>query len=171
MREEDGTVLVGWYHLGRLGTGPVWLVYPDREGALYTYLEDSHARLSRAVFTGDRVAWLYPDYSTGLVGKFVAGTMLGAAEAVLEQDGDENGIPKMKTILVNPEKTFTFDPSTDTHLSATPLVRDPYERKLLHVETSRIPGAGVGVFTLVPLKKYSIIGYFNGIHRHRGEVR
>ena len=77
----------------------------------------------------------------------------------------------MKTILVNPEKTFTFDPSTDTHLSATPLVRDPYERKLLHVETSRIPGAGVGVFTLVPLKKYSIIGYFNGIHRHRGEVR
>jgi len=173
LQEEDGALLVGWYHLGQLANGPIWLLYPSGEGALYAYLEDSPglSRLSRAVLTGDNVAWVYPDFRTGLVGQFVAGTMLSARVAEIVEIGEENGIPTLKTTQINDKvNRFVFDPSTDTHISSTPLVRDPYEEKMLLVQTSRIPGAGVGVFTIQPVKKNSIIGYFNGIHRHRGEI-
>eukprot|EP00090_Calanus_glacialis_P042494 TRINITY_DN7535_c0_g1_i5.p1 TRINITY_DN7535_c0_g1~~TRINITY_DN7535_c0_g1_i5.p1 ORF type:complete len:456 (-),score=87.55 TRINITY_DN7535_c0_g1_i5:164-1531(-) len=173
LQEEDGTLLVGWYHQGELASGPVWLLYPSREGAMYTYLEERLGvnRLSRAAFTGDTVAWIYPDFKTGIVGQFVAGTMLSAREAEIMENGEENGIPKINMFLIDANtKIYAFDPSTDMHLSSSPLQRDPYERKLLHVQTSRIPGAGVGVFTNLPVKRNTIIGYFNGIHRHRGEI-
>jgi len=171
LQEEDGTLLVGRYRQGELARGPVWLLHPAGEGAMYVDHVQWVGRLSRAVFTGDRVAWVYPDFTTGLVGQAVGGTMLQAKEAIVKQTGMENGIPRVdvSTVPGNLE-TYKFDPSTDTHLSSFPLQRDPYERKLLDVTTSNIPGAGVGVFTIKPLEKNRIIGYFNGIHRHRGEV-
>ena len=50
------------------------------------------------------------------------------------------------TVDHNTEDQYKFDPSTQDHLSSSPMVRDPYERKYLDVERSRIAGAGMGVF-------------------------
>ena len=44
------------------------------------------------------------------------------------------------------EDQYKFDPSTQDHLSSSPMVRDPYERKYLDVGRSGIAGAGMGVF-------------------------
>jgi hypothetical protein len=67
---------------------------------------------STAVFTGTRVAWVYPDFKTGIVGQFVTGTMLSAREAEVM----ENGIPKIKPSLLDlNRKIYAFDPSTDMH--------------------------------------------------------
>ena len=42
--------------------------------------------------------------------------------------------------------------------------------QVVEVKSSSIAGAGLGVFTLKPVARNSIIGYFNGVHRHRKEV-
>ena len=83
---------------------------------------------------------------------------------------------------------FSSDPSTGTHLSSSPMLRDPYEAKVgsldvasmamdrkslvqvVDVRPSSIPGAGMGVFAVKPLSSRTIVGYFNGVHRHRKEV-
>ena len=65
---------------------------------------------------------------------------------------------------------FTSDPSTSTHLSSSPLQRDPYEAQLVAVRRSSIPGAGVGVFTTAPVTAGTIIAYFNGVHKHKKDV-
>merc|ERR1719500_1495606 len=66
--------------------------------------------------------------------------------------------------------TYTSDPSTESHLSRSPLLIDPYEVKMVTVRTSSIPGAGLGVFTVRPVRNSTIIGFFNGVHIHREEV-
>lgn len=50
------------------------------------------------------------------------------------------------------------------------MLRDPYEAKVVDVRPSSIPGAGMGVFAVKPLSSRTIVGYFNGVHRHRKEV-
>ena len=42
--------------------------------------------------------------------------------------------------------------------------------QVVEVKSSSIAGAGLGVFTLKPVARNTIIGYFNGVHRHRKEV-
>ena len=77
--------------------GPLWLLLPHGEGALYTMVKAGYADITRsalallpqsdicprALFTGDSVAFLYPDLITSLRGDFVAGTMLSAGNASL----------------------------------------------------------------------------------------
>ena len=38
------------------------------------------------------------------------------------------------------------------------------------MKSSSIPDAGLGVFALKPVARNTIIGYFNGVHRHRKDV-
>ena len=42
--------------------------------------------------------------------------------------------------------------------------------QVVDVRPSSIPGAGMGVFAVKPLSSRTIVGYFNGVHRHRKEV-
>ena len=58
-------------------------------------------------------------------------------------------MPSVTSRLSQSKEVFTFDPSTDTELSRTPLLRDPYEERVLAVRESSVPGAvrGCSVFT------------------------
>ena len=38
------------------------------------------------------------------------------------------------------------------------------------MQSSSIPDAGLGVFALKPVARNTIVGYFNGVHRHRKDV-
>ena len=38
------------------------------------------------------------------------------------------------------------------------------------MKSSSIAGAGLGVFALKPVPRNTIVGYFNGVHRHRKDV-
>ena len=38
------------------------------------------------------------------------------------------------------------------------------------MKSSSIPDAGLGVFALKPVARNTIVGYFNGVHRHRKDV-
>ena len=117
------------------------------------------------------MTWLYPDLSTSLQGHFVAGTMLEASEAELTSVSmSDSGVPKITVRRRQNSEVYKFDPSTDVHLSSSPLMRDPYEKELLDVKESGVSGAGMGVFARRNLDNNTIVGYFNGVHRDRAEV-
>ena len=50
------------------------------------------------------------------------------------------------------DTVFKYDQSTQTHLTSSPMIRDPMERKYLDVRTSSVPGAGMGVFARLGVK-------------------
>jgi len=157
--------------------GPIWLLYQNNEGYLYKDLEeeislDNPRKLSVSQFTGNNVIWVYPDLSTTLVGHFVAGTMLAGREAEVSQvDMSPDHLPKLSVETPGCSDTvFKYDQSTQTHLTSSPMIRDPMERKYLDVRTSSVPGAGMGVFARNDLPRGSIVGYFNGIHVLRSDI-
>ena len=81
--------------------------------------------------------------------------MLSAREARLTGvSGSE--MPSVTSRLSQSKEVFTFDPSTDTELSRTPLLRDPYEERVLAVRESSVPGAGSGVFTRRPVREVTV---------------
>ena len=174
-RESEDWTIVAWRDpASGLMSGPAWLLYSHGEGALYTELgeETPATSLSLALFTGESVTWLYPDLATGLTGHFVAGTMLSASEAGVSSVSmsDIASIPKLTIRKKEDSNVYKFDPSTDVHLASDPLIRDPYEKQLLDVTESGVPGAGVGVFARRSLDNNTMVGYFNGVHRDRAEV-
>ena len=65
-------------------------------------------------------------------------------------------MPSVTSRLSQSKEVFTFDPSTDTELSRTPLLRDPYEERVLAVRESSVPGAGRGVFTRRPVREVTV---------------
>ena len=56
---------------GAYAGGPTWLLYAAGEGALYVHGPKKLKKLSRSVFTGDNVVFIYPDWTTALVGRLV----------------------------------------------------------------------------------------------------
>ena len=44
-------------------------------------------------------------------------------------------------------------------------------RAILIFRTSLIPGAGLGVFANMPFKAKTIVGYYNGVHLVKNEVK
>ena len=75
--------------------------------------------------------------------------MISAREALVTEIvwREREGMPKVISHLTNSEETFSYDPSTESHLTSSPLLRDPYEARQLAVRESSIQGAGRGVFT------------------------
>jgi len=162
----DNRLVVTTYHHGNTAREtPVWLLYPSGEGALYTTYTSGE---EMSIFTGDQVVFLYPDYKTVLVGSFLSGSMVDTVEGKVNTIS-LSGVPRVEVVEVA-DQWFKRDTSTSNHLSSYPLVRDPYETKMVKVDTSNIPGAGMGVFTNRFVQSNTIIGYFNGVHRHREDV-
>ena len=82
---DGGSLLVGLFSGGVLVPGPLWLLFPYGEGALYMETDEGgQSSLSRALFTGDSITFLYPDMKTSLVGKFVAATMLESGVCLIK---------------------------------------------------------------------------------------
>ena len=59
---------MGRYAGGVYAGGPTWLVLSYLEGVMYVN-GTGRKDLSRAVFTGDHVVFVYPDFKTALVGR------------------------------------------------------------------------------------------------------
>jgi len=163
----DNQLVVTTYHQGTVEQDtPVWLLYPGGEGALYTTFSSGKGM---SMFTGDRVVFLYPDYKTAIVGSFLAGSMVETMEGEVKTVS-MSGVPRLEVEVKENDALYTRDISTSTHLSSDPLLRDPYEAKMVDVDISTIPGAGMGVFTKRDIPANTIMGYFNGVHKHRADV-
>jgi hypothetical protein len=85
-------------------------------------------------FTGDNIAFIYPDYETGLVGQFRDGVMVfGRKARVLSERCDDYGIKEVVIGAIDQfEEPMFYSPPTNTSLG-----EGPREEKLVSLFVSR----------------------------------
>ena len=47
-------------------------------------------------------------------------------------------------------------------MTSEPLLPDPYESRLIKVDTSKVPGGGEGLFAKVDIEPNTIVAFYNG---------
>ena len=114
-------------------------------------------------FTGDDIAFVYPDLKTSLVGQYVRGIATSVYPGTLSHvDIPEHGVacPRFQTRAVSP---VSHSLSTMTSVGPCPLVRDPYEMTMCEVRGSNVPGGGEGLFAVRNINKGEIVAFYNGV--------
>lgn len=116
-------------------------------------------------FTGESIAFLYPDLKTAFIGAFLNGKMTAAkaTTVAVAQIGKDH---MLFLDFVEPScdaPTVRFSKSTKTCIGDQPLVSDPYEESLVEVRDSNVPGGGDGLFARVDLPKGTIAAFYNGV--------
>jgi len=113
-------------------------------------------------FTGEDIAFLYPDMRTALVGQFVKGTLVSGRHARVDRIEYQSGVlvPRFKIIS---EKEYRFWPSTKDDIRCPPLLGDPYESKFVEVKCSKMEGGGEGLFAKVDIPAGTLVAFYNGI--------
>ena len=86
-----------------------------------------------------RIAYIYPDFLTALVGSFTDGFLDEARPTTLKTVIDERG---MKIPIFNKcqDQIYKRDISDYDHVTYDPLLRDPYESKMVDIRTSAVEG-------------------------------
>ena len=126
--------------------------------------------------TGEEIVYVYPDFETLLVGKFIKGVMVAANQRTFIGIKFDriSGIPLLlpsKKVSQKSGETFKFEPSNKIFIGANPLLPDPYERRWIYVGKSEIPGAGLGVFTTTAGKRGKLVGFYNGVRKNKLETK
>ena len=146
---------VGWVYRGLLGGG--YLVgQVDRAGEL----------------TGPTISYIYPDFRTTITGEFLAGRLVEGKECRVVSSRAEMGDTVIVPEYSDPVSpvTFTEDLATRTRISSTPLVRDPWEDKLVRVKESLLEQAGDGLFAREDLPSKTLIALFAGVRLRSSTV-
>jgi hypothetical protein len=103
-------------------------------------------------------------------GRMENGEFRGVRQAEIDQ-ANENDDGVLELDLADPiGPSFEFDLSNKTHISSTPMLRDPYEARTVAVRQSAIPGAGQGVFVTRDVAAYTVVSYFNGVRIKEKDV-
>ena len=85
-------------------------------------------------FTGDSIAYLYPDLSTALVGIFQAGVMVSAKPAMLERVKMVEGMASPVFTILG-DQAVSYSLSTELSVGENPTVPDPYEERTVQVDS------------------------------------
>jgi len=151
------------------------IISPDGITLGYFYIEEPQisAKSNQGIELERQknVIFLYPDLINGIRGQFDNQGVLIAGHrgrVVAEKSSGFSGIKEI--LFEEEEKMVKSDLATKTHLSSTPMIRDPYERNLVDVKKSTIKKAGNGTFTVVPVNANTMIGYYNGVRLTKSDV-
>jgi len=152
---------IGWY-LGGVPTGYTWK-YVSGDGWLVGNLDNTGS------FTGEDIAYIYPDLQTAILGKFENGLLVCGKPAKIVSTEIINGVlvPKFK---ITSEKIFERWISTNKDIACPPHLCDPYESDLVEVRVSTVPGAGEGLYAKVDLPENRIVSYYNGVRLENNEI-
>ena len=115
-------------------------------------------------FTGDNIAYLYPDLTTAILGRFDKGVLISGRAASLSgvRLVDNIAVPEF-TVTGGEDETVSYCRSTEESVGLQPLVRDPYESRTVEVGPSKLGGGGEGLFLRRNVKKKEIIAFYNGV--------
>ncbi|XP_077135324.1 histone-lysine N-methyltransferase SETD7 isoform X2 [Ranitomeya variabilis] len=116
--------------------------------------------------TGEKIAYVYPDRRTAMYGKFIDGEMLEGKLATLMSL--EEGKPYFE--IVPGSKVYTFDKSTSSGISTSPLLPDPYESERVYVAVSLISNAGEGLYANISTGPRTVMSFYNGVRITHQEV-
>ena len=159
LSKDGGLSMMGRYSHGQK-TGSHWLVCQG--GGFMVSEVDSHDRCH-----GDHAVFIYPDLDTCIVGSFAEGNLVQGAYGHITGVRKEMGIPIPEASLVHESPSLSYDPSTATRISSSPLVKDLYESKHVYVDSSQVEGAGEGLFAKRRIAKGQVCAFFNGIRIHK----
>ena len=138
-----GTGFLGRFKNGKL-EGNFWLGMLGN-GFLHGKVDEN------GHITGDEIAYIYPDGTTALKGRFEKKFMQAARNVdVLKYQCDENGMLVVQDFTPPlTEHVFNYSPPTNESFGGGDLpltVRDPYEVKTVRLAPSKLPNSGEGVF-------------------------
>ena len=177
---RDGTLLVGYFKSGVLHG---FARYFDGAGRL-KFLGDHSNGVARGVcweiiqgggcvvgpvdsegrHTGENIAYLYPDFSTGFLGTFRAGQFLSGRAAELSSCYTDIAgvlVPVLRPLLPSPTHTRRVGNFGDLQDPEARL-SDPYEDRNVYVAQSGVAGAEEGLFARRNLEVHQVIAFYNG---------
>eukprot|EP00096_Caligus_rogercresseyi_P013500 TRINITY_DN6132_c0_g1_i1.p1 TRINITY_DN6132_c0_g1~~TRINITY_DN6132_c0_g1_i1.p1 ORF type:complete len:539 (-),score=84.83 TRINITY_DN6132_c0_g1_i1:1625-3199(-) len=134
--------------------GPCWKIV--KGGGCVVGRVDEAGELS-----GIRIAYVYPDHQTALVGTFTKGILENARVAYLKTVVEDKGIKV--PIFSEPEgPLYEYERPDEKILTNSPLLSDPYESRLVEVRESRVPGANDGLFAKVKIEASTVVAFYYG---------
>lgn len=122
--------------------------------------------------TGDKIAFIYPDFRTAIRGQYELGVLVtGHLCRVLSSVQTEAGviIPVFGN-TIDPDLAYHHDPASHITISKWPLVRDPWEDSMVEVRQSKMEQAGEGLFAKTDLPAKTIIALFAGVKLKTNKV-
>ena len=113
--------------------------------------------------TGENIAYLYPDFTTGFLGNFRAGEFLSGRPAQLSSCYTDSAGVLVPVLSPLPSPTHTrrvgnFGDLQDPEARLT----DPYEDRNVYVAQSGLAGAEEGLFARRNLEVHQVIAFYNG---------
>ncbi|KAM3937737.1 histone-lysine N-methyltransferase SETD7 isoform 1-T1 [Leptodactylus fuscus] len=157
--DADGKIIFKGQYRDNIRHGVCWIYYPDGGSLVGEVNEDGE-------MTGEKVAYVYPDGKTALYGKFIDGEMLDGKLATLMSV--EEGKPYFE--IVGGSTVYTFDKSTSSCISTSPLLPDPYESDRVYVAVSMISNAGEGLYAKISVGPHTVMSFYNGVRITHQEV-
>jgi len=110
---------------------------------------------------GERIAFIYPDFETALLGKFQNGTMIAAKPTKIIGERCWKGLKKLK--FARPRKSapvLKYQRPNHIRPGDQPNVADPFERNMVYI------GPGVaqdGIFARKDINQGELICYYSGV--------
>ncbi len=123
-------------------------------------------------FSGEEIAFLYPDKFTGLIGSFREEVMLDAlAGRVAAADLNDAHILCLAMKSVHPADlpSYSHAPSDAKGVHCRWDVPDCYESATVECRSSSVCGAGDGLFALRELPEGRVVSFYNGVCVRPGE--
>ena len=156
-------VFAGRYARG-LPVGPCWLAR-EGQGWLHGAVD------GRGRFTGDDIAFVYPDGGTCLVGRFEEEVMVAAARGRITAAATDDAGVLRAAVERRPgaQRRFSFSPSDSKSVHCERRLRDPFEAENAACAPSEISGAGDGLFARRDLPAGAVVAYYNGLKIEHGE--
>ena len=114
-------------------------------------------------FTGDNIAYLYPDLSTAILGQFYRGQLVRGQAATVSGVSFLAGVLWPRLTVSCEESEYSFWPSSSSHIFSPRHLRDPLEQQLLEVRQSNIPASGEGAFARRDIPAGALVAFYNGI--------
>eukprot|EP00941_MAST-03F_sp_MAST-3F-sp1_P005356 g5356.t1 len=183
---NDGTVLQNTYKDGEIVNGSYGIEW-SRPGGKIIY-EGQYNSSGERHGKGTLSFWSFPNEDDGEFAKVVLDGQLRGTFENHELHGEncefvypdsskligtwDNG--RMETAFfskdTNNSISFCYDPPTNTRISSSPLLADPYEKNVVKVAPSTIDGAEEGLFMRQDVKAGQIVSFYSGIFVSCDEV-
>ena len=120
-------------------------------------------------FSGNDLAFIYPDFKTVLRGQFKNGLLVKGQICSLIGSKCEKGI--FIPTFTKPEgQVYEYEEPSKKVMAKNPLIAEPWETRHVYVKESNLPQGGEGLFAKESMTKGSLLAFYNGIRLNTASV-
>jgi len=112
--------------------------------------------------TGTKISYIYPDFSTALVGRFTDGVMQDAQESQVDCVVEDDSGIKVPVFRQPLGATHRRQIGKSDSICSDPCSPDPYESRWVTVTNSNITGAREGLFAKQYIEVNTTVAFYNG---------